>query len=82
MSSLRDRLHNFIFPSTDISMTSYPTLVVSWASVLNVLQSEESRVEKVRHILSSGYGCDQCFIDDLREAVDLPVEDTIEGHDH
>lgn len=50
--------------------------------LVNLLETAGEAYEKVRHILSSGYGCVQCAQADLREAVGLPAADPRQPHDH
>ena len=40
----------------------------------------DDAAERVRHILSSGYGCVTCAVDDLRSAVGLPTADAEREH--
>ena len=61
--------------------TNLPQQAAHDLAAAGLLRTEpDDAAERVRHILSSGYGCVTCAVDDLRSAVGLPTADA--EHEH
>lgn len=75
MSDLPERAEKVIFY---LDMIGQPDAAATVEKVSAALVAAEGRIEKVRHILGSGYGDWRDADADLRVALSVPVDEGIE----